>query len=60
MMESLIKLQGEKLRQEAVWVDHSMMYEVNDPLIIDINGEGERKYIITDVITEGIIAVPIQ
>lgn len=59
-MERLIKLQGEKLPQEAVWVDHSMMYEVNDPLVIDINGEGERKYIITDVITEGIIAVPTQ
>lgn len=60
MTERLIKLQGEKLPQEAVWVDQTMMYEVNDPLVINIDGEGEKKYFIVDVIEDGIVAVQMQ
>ena len=59
-MERLLKMQGEKLPCEAVWIDRVMMYEAHDPIEIDINGEGMRKYIIIDVIEDGLIVAPTQ
>lgn len=53
-------MQGEKLPCEPVWVDRLMMYEVHDPIEIDINGEGVRRYIITDIIDEGLIVASTQ
>lgn len=50
-------MQGEKLPCEKVWVDNHMMYEVNDPIEIDINGDGARKYYITNVIEDGVVVV---
>lgn len=60
MSDKLLKMQGEKLPCEPVWVDRLMMYEVHDPIEIDINGEGVRKYIITDIIDEGLIVASTQ
>lgn len=56
-MEKLLRMQGEKLPCEKVWVDRDMMYEVNDPIQIDINGDGVRKYYITDVIEDGVVVI---
>lgn len=50
-------MQGEKLPCEKVWVDRAMMYEVDDPIEIDINGDGVRKYFIVDVIEDGIVVI---
>ena len=60
MSDKLLKMQGEKLPCEPVWVDRLMMYEVHDPIEIDINGEGVRRYIITDIIDEGLIVASTQ
>jgi len=60
LSDKLLKMQGEKLPCEPVWVDRLMMYEVHDPIEIDINGEGVRKYIITDIIDEGLIVASTQ
>lgn len=56
-MDKLLKMQGEKLPCEKVWVDRLMMYEVNDPIEIDINGDGIRKYYISDIIDDGLVVI---
>lgn len=50
-------MQGEKLPCEKVWVDCFMMYEVDDAIDIDINGDGVRKYIIVDVVEDGVVVI---
>lgn len=57
MIEKLLKMQGYKLPAEKVWVDSSEMYEVYQAIEIDINGDGKRKYIITDIIDDGLIVI---
>jgi len=58
--EKLLKMQGEKLPCEKVWADANEMYEVNQSLEIDINGDGARKYIIIDITDEGLIVIDVH
>jgi len=60
VIEKLLKMQGEKLPCEKVWVDYFEMYEVHQSVEIDINGDGGRKYIITDITEEGLIVIDVH
>lgn len=60
-MEILIKMQGgEKLPCEKVYVDENEMYRVYDVLDLDIDEQGAGKYIITDIIEDGILITRIN
>ena len=51
---------GEKLPCEKVYVDEHDMYKVHDVLDLDIDEQGAGKYIITDIIEDGIIVTRIN
>lgn len=54
-MKRLLKLQGEKLPQEKVWVDADGMYEVYDRIDINIQDIDVHTFIITDITIEGLM-----
>lgn len=59
-MNTLLKLHGEKLPQEKVWVDAEGMYEVYDKIDVNIDNSNITKYIITDITDDGLIVTTLN